>query len=380
MAASIQEVLRPITLTKVISRQLSASKWFLSFMGMEPGGVNEEYFGHGREGSYHVYNNTRKVGRGRAPGTAAARAARERIGRVPFVYPRMHEEVGLLAEELHNLARIEDPRMRDEAGRDYIRRQTATLAQKAANFRTVMVVGMLRDELYVAEDGDDWYFTFTSGSSLYQIKHQMPAANKTQLDMTGGGNIIDVSWDNPSADIPKHLNDIDAAFQELYGGRLENIICTGAIWQHVIKNDNVASQAGIANTPFRRFERVVGKKEDGSPLNESVGELTSRPGVLWHITDEGLDIGTPGSETFTKYVGANEAIFMPNPASLNVFSMMQGSEPIAEFDNGPETLKIGVSAWSKKASNPTETEIFILDNAMAINHIPVSVAYGSVVF
>ncbi len=377
--ASLHQILQPITLTKVISRQMAAERWILQFMGMQPGGPNEEYFGHGRDGSYQIYNNTRKIGRGRAPGTAAAIASREPVSRVPITYPRMHEEVQLSAEELHNLAQIGDPRVRDEAGATMIRRQTETLAQKAANWRAAQVFGSLRDQLYVTVNGDDWYFNFTSAGSQFQIATQMPAGNKTQLDMLGGGNLITTSWDNANADIPKHLNDIDAAFQQLYGGRLQNVICQGSIWQHVIKNDHVASQAGIANTPFRRFERVVGTREDGSPMNVAVGELTCRPGVLFYITDEGLDLGAPGSETFTKYVGDNSAIFLPD-VNQGIYSWQQGSEPIAEYDGGPKTVRVGMSSWSKESSNPTATELFILDNGLFINHIPNSSAYGTVVF
>ena len=377
--ASIQQILQPITLTKVVSRQMAAEKWILQFMGMAPGGANEEFFGHGRDGSYQVFNNTRQIARGRAPGTAAASAKRNPIGRVPITYPRQHERIEMLAEDLHNLSTIGDPRTRDEAGAAMIRRQMSFQAQKAANWRATLVIGMLRDELFVHTDGDDWTMNFTTAGSQFRINHQMPAGNKTQLDMLGTGNIIGQSWDNPSADIPGDLNGIDAAFQELYGGRLENIICTGAIWQHVLNNDNTASQAGISNTAFRRFERMVGTREDGSPLNVSVGEISARPGLLFYITDEGLDLGAPDSETFTKYVGANEAIFMPN-VDIGTFSFQLGSEPIAEFDGGPKTTRVGLSAWSKESADPTVTAIYVLDNGLAINHIPNSVAYGTVVF
>ena len=74
--ASIQQILQPQVLTKVISRQMAAERWILQFMGMQPGGPNEEFFGHGRIGSYNIFNNTRLIGRGRAPGTAAAHARR----------------------------------------------------------------------------------------------------------------------------------------------------------------------------------------------------------------------------------------------------------------------------------------------------------------
>ena len=377
--ASIQQILQSITLTKVVSRQMAAEKWILEFMGMAPGGRNEEFFGHGREGSYQVFNNTRQIARGRAPGVAAATARRNPIGRVPIVYPRQHERIDMLAEDLHNLSKIGDPRMRDEAGATMIKQQTRFQSQKAANWRAVQVMGMLRDELFVHTDGDDWTMNFTSTDAQFRINHQMPSGNKTQLDMLGAGNIISTSWDNPSATIAADLNGIDAAFQELYGGRLENIICTGAIWQHVVNNDEVASQAGIAASAFRRFERVVGTREDGSPLNVSVGEITARPGLTFWITDEGLDLGAPGSETYTKYVGVNEAVFMPS-VDIGTFSFQQGSEPIAEFDGGPETVRVGLSSWSKKSADPTVTSIYVLDNGLAINHIPASVAYGTVVF
>jgi len=377
--ASIQQILAPIVLTDVISQQMAAETWILNFMGFTQGGVNEKFFGHGRNGSFRVFNNTRQIGRGRAPGTAAGIARRQSVGEVQVVYPRMHEEIQLLAEEVHNLSKIDDPTTRDIAGQDYIRRQTQFAGQKAGNWRAAQTIGMLRDDLYVSVQGDDWYFNFLAAGSQFRINSNMPAGNRTQLNMLGAGNIIDQSWDNPNANIPNHLAQIDAAFQVLYGGRLENVICRSAIWQNVINNDRVASQAGIANAPFSTFERVVGERSDGSPLNVKTGQIAANPMVTFWITDEGLDVGAPGSETFTRYVPSTNAIFMPSP-NLGIYSMQLGSEPIAEFDGGPETVRVGLSAWSKKASNPTATEIYNLDNALALTHIPNATAHGVVVF
>lgn len=377
--ASIQQILAPIVLTDVISQQMAAETWILNFMGFSPGGRNEKFFGHGRNGAFRVFNNTRQIGRGRAPGTAAAIARRQSVGEVQIVYPRMHEEIQLLAEEVHNLSKIDDPTTRDIAGLDYIRRQTQFAGQKAGNWRAAMTIGMLRDDLYVSVQGDDWYFNFTAAGSQFRINSNMPAGNRSQLDMLGAGDIIDQSWNNPNANIPAHLSNIDAAFQVLYGGRLEHVILRSAMWQNVINNDRVASQAGIAAAPFSTFARVVGERSDGTPLNVKTGQIAANPMVTFWITDEGLDIGAPGSETFTRYLPQNNAIFMPSP-DIGIYSMQLGSEPIAEFDGGPETVRVGLSAWSKKASNPTATEIYNLDNALAINHIPNSTANGTVVF
>lgn len=377
--ASIQEILRPITLTKTVSRIAASTQTVLSWMGMQPGGQNEVFYGHGREGTYHIFNHVRTAGLGRAPGTAAGRIARNPVARVPFVYARMHFEVSLLAEELHNLAKIDDPRMRDEAGSTYIKMQMRSPGERAGNWRTQMVVGMLRDSLYIHESGDDWYFTYESSGGLTQVPFGMPSGNKDQLDMLGAGSIIDASWANAGANIPMHLGKINAAFQQLMGGRLTDIHCTFNVWDNVTSNDFVAAKAGIANAPFETFERKVGEGPDGTPINEYTGRLRIAPGVTWHISDDGLEIGAPGSEAFTKHWGDNNAVFMNSPAS-GIYSMYQGSEPIAEYDGGPETVRIGLSSWSKKTSNPTATEIFTLDNALPVNHIPASVAYGTVVF
>ena len=377
---SIQQILRPITLTKVISRVAASTDTILQFMGMQDGGKNVSYMGHGRQGSYRVYNHLRSVAAGRAPGTAANRSARNWVGEVPFVYPRMHDSVILPAEELHNLSKIEDPRVRDEAGADYIKRQSMSLGEKAGNWRTALVVGMLRDSLYIHQDGDTWYPTYSSSGATYRINYQMPAGNKTQLDMLGGGSIIDASWATSTTDIPSHLAQINAAFQQLNGGRLTDILINAEGWMNVISNDKVAAVHGTANPPFQVFDRVVGTGPDGTPINEQTGVLTVMPGVTWHITDAGLDIGVPNSETYTKHSPDNTATFLCSPDRPGLYTMYEGSEPIAEYDGGPQTTKIGFNAWSKQSSNPTATEIFVLDNALPVNHVPNSIAYGTVVF
>jgi len=377
--ASLQEILRPQVLTRVISRMAAADGSLLRLFGMQAGGPSETHVGHGREGVYHVYNNVRTIGQGRAPGTPAGRTSRQKIGRVPFVYPRLHEQISLLAEELHNVGRIDNPAVRDQAGEDYIRRQTQTLAQRGSNWRTALLVGMLRDSLYVFEDGDTWYPSYTSASSLYQISFGMPAGNKSQLDMTGTGDLIDTSWaSTTTANIPKQLLDINAAFQRLNGGMLTDVILPVQQWSNIISNDFVSAVHGSATSPFTVFERKTETGPDGTQINEFAARLITMPQVMFHVTDAGLEVGAPGSETFTKHVEDNNAIFISRMPGVH--TMYTGSEPISEYDNGPKTVKVGFSAWSKESSNPTSTEVFVLDNALPVNEVPTSIAYGTVEF
>ena len=102
------------------------------------------------------------------------------------------------------------------------------------------------------------------------------------------------------------------------------------------------------------------------------------PGVEWIITDEGVNVGS-GTGSFTKSIGDNNAAFLGdvNDGSL---LMYEGSEPIAEIDGGPETVKVGLASWSRKVANPTETQLFVLDNALSVDHGTKNIAYGTVIF
>lgn len=383
--AAYLDILRPQVLTKIIKQVVASADPILSFLGFEPGGSNELNMGHGREGVYHIYDDSRKVAKGRAPGAPAARSSKQGMKAVPFVYPRMHDSISLMAEFYHNLGRIDDPTQRDIAGRSMVMRQTTTLNQQAANFRVAMSVGMLRDQLYVWVDGDDWYFNYTSASSLFQINYRVPSGNKSQLNMTDraavsvhGANIIDVPWTSAGANIPLQFAKINQARSAQGVGPVRNVLLNSILWQHVIKNEYLSAQQGIANPPFSNYQRAEGSRPDGTLKHEYVGRFNSLPSVDWHVSDEGLELWDGTTHTFTKHFPDTMAIFMGEPKGTEKYSMYLGSEPIAEYDGGPETVRTGLSSWSKKTSNPTATEVYILDNCLAVPHDPYDLAPATV--
>jgi len=380
--ASLQSLLSPQVLTRVVSQVASSSDWLANLFGVQVGGSNVLNYGHGREGAYHIYNNVRKVGKGRAPGTAAGRRAANPMGKVMFTYPRMHEQVSLSAEVLHNLGKIDDPAVRDRAGADMISRQTKTMGQIAANWRKAMLIGMLRDSLWTVIDGDDEYFSLTDPGSgnRQRINFQMPAANKTQLNMLGAGNIITGTWASDATDIPLQLGNINAAFQQLNGGHLAAIITNWAVFNNVIQNAFVQALHGTSSPPFQQITREVDGDVGNTMKNVYRATLTFMPDVVWYITDEGLDMGLEGAETYNKIVAANQATFVGFEPGDDVIGCYEGSEPIAEYDGAPINVKVGMSAWSVARSNPTATDLFSLDNALIVNHVPTSIATGTVVF
>lgn len=385
--ASYLDILRPNVLTEVVKQVVASADPILNFMGFQPGGSNERNYGHGREGTYHIFDDTRKVAKSRAPGTAAGRSAKQPMKAVPFVYPRMHDSYTLLAEFFHNIAKISDPINRDVAGKDMIMRQSENLMRRAANWRIAMTVGMLRDSLYIQEDGDDWHINYTSTSAYTQHEFKIPSGNKSQLNMTDrngtsvhGASIIDVPWTSAGANIPLHFAKINQARSAQGVGPVRHVHLNSILWQYVINNDYLGYQAGISNPPFQKNERVVGTRPDGSALHEYIGSFNALPGVEWHISDEGLELWDAANSTysFTKHWPDTMAVFMGDPNADKKYTLYQGSEPIAEYDGGPETVRVGLSSWHKKVSNPTGTEIYVLDNALTVPHDPYDIAPATV--
>lgn len=385
--ASIHDILRPITFTKVVSRVAEASSQFLNFFGMQPGGKLEKDYGHGREGSYKIFNNVRTVALGTAPGAPAARRTRNAIGNVPFTYPRMHIHTEFLLEELNQFAKIDDPRARDIAGTSFIAKMMRKPAQEAANWRTALLVGMLRDSLYFHKIGLYWYPDYTSSGALYQVAYQMPAGNKSQLNILdkddstsiNGSSIIDVPWDNSGANIPLHCQLVDAAIFRRTGEHIKTIMVRTQVWNMIVNNDYVAAGAGIANPPFTRFERQVGTNPDGSPFMAHIGTVNTIPGIEFVINDEGLDLGNPDDPTWAYHLEATAALFLPE-ISDTLFEGLIAGEPIREYDNGPAVVKTGLQAWTTGRSNPTVDDAFMLDNFFPIPYNPGTWAYATVDF
>ena len=384
-------VLAPQVLTHAISQQAAVSEWILNLFGVNVGGsegdalfnpekdvvkgANCLHFGHAREGSFSVVNNSRKVAKGRAPGAPHAQSGVAEVGTVPFVYPRMADKISLLAEKFNNIGQIENPAQRDEMGMRMIALQTQIKAQEAANWRKAALIGALRGALYAKKDGESWDYSFSSSGNI-EVSSQLASGNKAKLNMLGAGDIIAASWSTASTNINAHLSGINTAFQRLCGGALRAVICPSGIWDYVIANDYIRQGAGTSNPPFEMLMHQVPAKLAGVSKNLKIARLNTHPNCTWYVTDEAVEM----VDGQTQIVPAGKAIFLGFEPDDGTVAMYEGSEPVAEYDGGPETNRIGFSSWSVKKADPTRTDVYFLDNAMPVIHNPNAVAYGDLVF
>ena len=203
---------------------------------------------------------------------------------------------------------------------------------------------MLRGSYSYDEDGDDLRHGFTGGETT--IDFRIPAGNLTQLDMLGGGNILDADWATAATDIPGHLHEINAAMIQLTGMGLAHVVLTSVGWQHIVNNTKVQAQGGSGMTAFESLQRVSG--------GEFTAMLRALPWLTFHVIDYGLEIWNGSSETFTKLIEDDHAAFLPEPSPRWV-QYLEGSEIVTEGPNGAEAravrlLRLVVSRRTTRAA------------------------------
>lgn len=380
--ATLQEVLSPSVVNRVISRIKVPQSRLQNFFGMQLGGPNNNPIGR-RQFSWDIFDKTRTIARLRAPGTGPATATQQSVGRVTGIFPRVHEEIRLDYERLHNLRALGRPAGEvDQMGLNYITRQEEYLAQRFANFREFMVSRMLKGSFNVVQDGDNWFPTDPTNTGTFAVNYQIPAGNLNQLNMTGAGNIIDARWDNTGTSIFSHVLQINQAFEQLTGRPLRHIWTDSTVWQYVLTNTQIHDVGGTSNTVFAQYDTVEEKGPDGLPVNEFVGVLRSIPWLKWHIYDAGLDIESVGGSTsFTRFFNSavGEVSFMPDPGPDWV-EMVIGSEPVIDAYGAPAIERFGFYAWTFTNIKPASVELIAIDNAIPALYVPKALSFGNVIF
>lgn len=397
MATTLHDLLQPQVILDVVSRIRRGRGRLGQFFGFHAKaydgvmmkGPNTKT-SPTRTGSYRIFDNTRTAAEGRAPGTGPATVKPNPIGEVAYACIRWHEKIRLLAEELGQLSKVIGPNsVVDAAGQDYVTRQTAFLAQRINNAVELATWGMIRGTLYLKSDGERWIPTLTqpaAGTPTVTIDFQIPAANKTQLNMLGGGNLVTSTWANAATNIIDQVVNIDAAFVQLTGDSLKHIWLNGNTWLNVINNNQVRNTAGSANTPYQTYERVKETGFDGEEISEYTAVIRGYPHVVWHIINDVLvsDGGddpsySAGTGTLTKAIPDNIAVFMPE-VSPDWVDFLHCGEHVSEQPGQPMVLREGYHFWSEWVTQPTSVELIGLFNGIPRLSRPKNIAYGTVVF
>ncbi len=379
--ATLQEVLSPSVVNRVISRLKTPQSRLQNFFGFQIGGPHQNPIGR-RQFSWDIFDKTRRIAKMVAPGTGPAVGVPQSVGRVTGVFPRLHEKVVLDYERLHNIRALGRPAGEvDQMGMNYILRQEEDLAQRFANAREFITSRMLKGSFDVLQDGNNWIVT-DAGNGTFNVNYQVPSGNLNQLNMLSGGNIINGRWDNSATSIVSHLQSINAAFEQLTGRPLRHIWTNSTTWISVLTNSQVHDIGGSANTSFAQYDTVNEVGPDGLPINEQVGKLRAIPWLQWHIYDAGLDVeAAGGTTTYTKFFNSatGETAFLPDPGK-DWTELLLGSEPVVDSYGQPAVEQFGFYAWTFTNIMPASIELIGVDNMIPALYVPKAIAFAKTLF
>ncbi len=402
MSATVSELLQPQVVLETVSRLKDGHGPISSWLGFQPNKYDAEDVslsgpntvkgtGSVRNVTYRIFDHTRVVMKLRAPDTGPATVAQNPMGVNTVAIARFHQKLRLGYGFLGNLSPMMGPNsVVDPGGKSYIAQQTTFLAEQASNSVEMMAAGMLRDSLYVINEGDNWLPTFTAPTGTqvgFQIPFQIPAGNKSQLNMLGTGNILTVPWDNPNAPIIANLGSIIAAYRQISRYPMTDVWLNSLMWTNIITNTQVRNTAGSSNTPFAEFDRHPdsGMGESG-PEGQYSAILRGQPTVKWHFCDDTLALDTdidpsystaPSSAVLAKLVPDTMCIFSTEPSPKWTYLYL-GGEHVVENPGMQGALRMGWYFWHEYVTQPGAVELLCLLNAIPILSIPGVVAPATV--
>lgn len=369
-------ILAPSVVTKMVSRIATPGNTIQTFLGFQPGGKNvaQDTPDGVRSYSYDIFDNVRSIASGRAPGTGPSIVARNPVGKNTVTIARSYEKIPDLSYELlSNIRQLgAGASDLDRKGMRYLEAQAKCMAQRQVNFREFLAWGMLRGSCGFSFSGDNWVPVLSGGNITLDWK--IPSGNKSQLNMLGGGDIIGTSWATTSTDIPGDLDDISAAFQELTGAPLAWCLTGSDVWNAVLNNTKVQSQAGTAQTAFELFDMTNEANEDGIKTGLRVARLRCRPWLTWLITDAGLEV----NGSFRKFFTGGEISFGVD-LNYGFAKMQEGSEYVKDNPFATPNLQRGTYSWLREWDEPARVELHSLSNLVPELTIPKGLAFADVI-
>ncbi len=404
---SAAELTKTTLVTKAVRRTRTRNTHFQELFGVMTGNPkNPDVMNPGpnigqrpgREFAWDLYDVSRRPSTVRAVGQPPGTQSKRVFGHATGTAIRVHTSIPILSEDLYRTRPLGGQWGSagvDANGQTHLRRNQQTLAEEDRNLREFAISRMCRGQFYLHQVGDDWFVSdassLTDGTSLVTVDYQIPAGNKSKLDMTDvdgtsiyGGDIIDASWATiATTDIPAHLDKIKAAMEVQHNRSLKDILINQATWQYVRTNAKIIALAGSANTPVATYYPRQGSLAQPGSMPDAgyIAVLTGLPMYRWHVYDSVLEVfdGTAGSFPNSAFVPDNIAIFMP-PVDSDWFEFIEGSEPIRESLTVPERVVYGLSVYSRPTIEPTGVRLTSVDNFLPILYNPFCICYGTVIF
>lgn len=385
------DVLKPSVVTKIVSRIRTPRNVLSRRWGMQIGGpaVDQFTMPNINQYTYDIFDSVRTIARFRNPNVAAGTIAPNPVGNNTVTFARVHEKLPMDYGTIAGIRTIgENAGSMDRVGKRYVEKQAKYMRERQENAREFMIGSLFRGGLYyLHQSGDDLYPSYTSTSALltvdlkFDTQHKLIAGSfAAGLAMNTGTNTITATWATASTDIPLQLQAVSAGFEREVGEPLTNIDCNYTVWNNVVQNDKVRQLAGTANTSFEMWKLEDDKGEDGTRTGVQQARIKGLDWLTWTIYSGGLDVYDGSTETFTKLIPDDYALFYieHDQSPTGWIKMVEGTEIIKENDWSPPREVTGFEAWIMEKSDPARFDMFTLCKPTLELNVPKAIAIARV--
>ena len=246
---TIQQLMQTPVITRVVSRIKTPMTLFQSFFKMLPGQAATQNVS-GRYLGWDIFDKTRLIAEGRAPGTGPSTVQRKAVGHVSAVAFRSFEKINILHEEIFRTRPLgQQFGTVDVNGQNYVNRQLEYMTQRFRNSREFIISRMLRGGFGVKQVGETWV-PVEKGAGTFDIDYGVPSEHLNQLDLGTGSNVIDAGWQTASTNVVKQILNVNRAYERLHGRPLRHIWINSSTFEMLLNNTSLQNVAGTAYRIF----------------------------------------------------------------------------------------------------------------------------------
>ena len=385
-SVTVQQLFRHPFVLKLISRIKQSGCPFQNFykLGLD-NSASESVPAGMRTFAYDIFDHTRQLASVRAPKVGPKRGRPQKYGTNVGHIMRSHDSLPLAWEDIVNTrpagAKIGTL---DKTGQNKVTQQIKHYTEKYRNLREWMISRMFRGGFALKFNGDEVYLV-DLGAGDKDITYGLPSAHKTQLAVgPSSANIIDASWDDPTADIVSQFLNLNKQAERISGYPVTEVWINSTTLGKLMNNTDLQAKGGSAFRVWETFSQRELKTIDGSSRQQGY-DVTFRaiPWVHFHVNDSVLQKGSHQADSTTAadselLIPDNVAIMTPTPGEWVGFA--EGSEPVTKNVASPMEILKGFSTWQRPMTEPSGIELCFLDNFFPIPYIPTAWFYATVIF
>lgn len=383
---TLQQLFRHPYVLKVISRIKATSNPLQSFYNLGLDNTATESLPAGiRTFSYDIFDHTRQLASVRPAKVGPKRGRAQKTGTRSGTIIRSHDSLPIAWEDVINTrphgARIGTL---DKTGQNKVTMQIKHYTEKYRNLREWMVSRMFRGGFDIKLVGDEHYVVDT-GSGDLAVTFDHPSAHQTQLAVGAGGtNVIDTSWDDPSADIMIQFFNLNRAALRITGYTVKHAWVNSTTLGYLMNNTDLQNKGGSAFRVWESAEWKDSKTHDGGSKTTGMDvKFRAMPWITFHACDEVLQKGSAQSDSVSEsdvelLIPDTKAILTPDPGEWVGFA--EGAEPVTKNPAAAMEIKKGFATWQRPMTEPSGLELCFLDNFFPIPYNPSAWFYPTVVF